>query len=101
MTALATVGLGNKVGTITAGKSADLILIAREALNLAPMGDPIGALVLGGHAGNVDAVIVEGRPVKWNGRMIDADARRAIELLDRSREYLYARAHDRDRAAAR
>ena len=96
-----TVGLGNKVGTITAGKSADLILIAREALNLAPMGDPIGALVLGGHAGNVDAVIVEGRPVKWNGRMIDADARRAIELLDRSREYLYARAHDRDRAAAR
>ena len=54
------------------------------------MGDPIGALVLGGHAGNVEAVIVEGRPVKWNGRMIGCDPRRAIALLERSREYLYA-----------
>jgi hypothetical protein len=64
------------------------------------MGDPIGALVLGGHAGNVEAVIVEGRPVKWNGRMIGCDARRAIELLEQSREYLYAAALAHDRAAS-
>jgi cytosine/adenosine deaminase-related metal-dependent hydrolase len=96
-----TVGLGQKVGTIAPGKSADLILIPRDALNLAPMGDPVGALVLGGHAGNVEAVLVEGRPVKWNGRMIGVDPRRTIALLDRSREYLYARALERERAAAR
>ena len=65
------------------------------------MGDPIAALVLGGHAGNVEAVIVEGRPVKWNGRMLDCDPRRAIALLDQSREYLYAKAAVHDRAAAR
>ena len=68
-----TVGLQDKIGSITPGKSADLILIPRHALNLAPMADPIAALVLGGHAGNVEAVIVEGRPVKWNGRMIGID----------------------------
>ena len=95
-----TVGLADKVGTITPGKSADLILVPRHALNLAPMGDPIGALVLGGHAGNVEAVIVEGAAVKWNGRMIGADVRRALELLERSREYLYAQALAHDRAAA-
>jgi cytosine/adenosine deaminase-related metal-dependent hydrolase len=95
-----TVGLGDKVGTITPGKSADLILVPRHALNLAPMGDPIGALVLGGHAGNVEAVLVEGRPVKWNGRMIGCDARRAIGLLEQSREYLYAAALARDRVAS-
>jgi cytosine/adenosine deaminase-related metal-dependent hydrolase len=33
-----TVGLADKVGTITPGKSADLILVPRHALNLAPMG---------------------------------------------------------------
>ena len=87
-----TVGLENKIGSITPGKSADLILIPRHALNLAPMGDPIAALVLSGHAGNVEAVIVEGRPMKWNGRMLDCDSRRAIALLEQSREYLYAKA---------
>jgi 5-methylthioadenosine/S-adenosylhomocysteine deaminase len=96
-----TVGLADKVGTITPGKSADLILVPRHALNLAPMGDPIGALVLGGHAGNVEAVIVAGAAVKWNGRMIGTDARRALELLERSREYLYAQALAHDRTAAR
>ncbi len=95
-----TVGLENRIGSISPGKSADLILIPRHALNLAPMGDPAAALVLGGHAGNVEAVIVEGRPVKWNGRMLDCDPRRTIALLERSREYLYAKAREYDRAAA-
>jgi 5-methylthioadenosine/S-adenosylhomocysteine deaminase len=95
-----TVGLGDKVGTITPDKSADLILMPRHALNLAPMGDPIGAIVLGGHAGNVEAVLVEGRPVKWNGRMIGCDAHRAIGLLEQSREYLYAAAFAHDRTAS-
>lgn len=96
-----TVGLESKVGSVTPGKSADLILISRTAFNLAPMADPLNSLVLGGHAGNVEAVIVEGRPVKWNGRMIGADPRRAIDLLNQSREYLYAKAAEYDRTASR
>jgi cytosine/adenosine deaminase-related metal-dependent hydrolase len=96
-----TVGLEHKVGSITPGKAADLVLIPRHALNLAPMGDPLASLVLGGHAGNVEAVIVDGRPVKWRGRMLGCDPRRAIALLNQSREYLYARAAEHDRAAAR
>ena len=95
-----TVGLERKIGSITPGKSADLILIPRHALNLAPMGDPLNSLVLGGHAGNVEAVIVEGRPVKWGGRMTGCDPRRAIDLLNQSREYLYAKAAEHDRAAS-
>ncbi len=94
-----TVGLENRIGSITPGKSADLIVMPRHALNLAPMGDPLNSLVLGGHAGNVEAVIVEGRPAKWNGRIIGCDPRRAIDLLNRSREYLYAQAAEYDRAA--
>jgi cytosine/adenosine deaminase-related metal-dependent hydrolase len=95
-----TVGLDDRVGTITPGKSADLILAPRHALNLAPMGDPVAALVLGGHAGNVEAVLVEGRAVKWGGRMLCCDPRHAIALLERSREYLYAKAGEYDRATA-
>ena len=65
------------------------------------MGDPIGALVLGGHAGNVEAVLVEGRPLKWNGRVIGIDTRRAIDLLNLTRDYLYGKAIEQERAAAR
>ena len=96
-----TVGLDGKVGSITPGKSADLILIPRHALNLAPLGDPLNSLVLGGHAGNVEAVIVQGRPVKWDGQLLGCDPRRAIELLNQSREYLYTKAAEHDRAAGR
>jgi cytosine/adenosine deaminase-related metal-dependent hydrolase len=86
------VGLADRIGSITPGKSADLLLLPRSALNLAPLADPINALVLGGHAGNVEGVLVAGRAVKWNGRLTGADAGRAIGLLEQSREYLYARA---------
>lgn len=87
-----TVGLEGRVGSITPGKAADLILVPRAVLNLAPMADPVGAVVLSGHAGNVEAVIVDGRVVKWNGRMVGADTDRVLKLLERSREYLEARA---------
>jgi 5-methylthioadenosine/S-adenosylhomocysteine deaminase len=85
-------GLDGKIGSIAPGKRADLILIRRDALNLAPAIDPIGALVIGGHAGNVEAVLVEGKPVKWGGRLLAADVARARALLERSCEYLYAAA---------
>jgi len=93
-----TVGLDHKTGSISPGKAADLILIPRDALNLAPLGDPVGALVLGGHAGNVEAVMVEGRALKWNGRLIGNNPRRALGLLEASCEYLYAKARDYDRS---
>src|SRR5262249_36594819 len=82
-------GLEGRIGSIAPGKPADLILTRRDALNLAPAIDPVGALVIGGHAGNVEAVLVEGKPVKWGGKLIGADVARARALLERSCEYLH------------
>ena len=82
-------GLEDQIGSIKTGKRADLILVRRDALNLAPAIDPIGALVIGGHAGNVEAVLVEGTPVKWGGKLIAADIGRARTLLSDSCQYLY------------
>jgi len=82
------VGLGARIGSLTPGKSADLILIRADALNLAPIADPVGAVVLGGHAGNIEAVFVEGAPVKWGGKLIATDAGKALRLAEQSREYL-------------
>ncbi len=76
-----TVELDKHIGSVSPGKKADLILINRMALNLAPALDPLAALVVGGHCGNVEAVLVEGRPVKWNGELLNIDADTARRKL--------------------
>lgn len=63
-------GLAARTGTLTPGKQADVILIRQDDLNLAPVSDAVGAVVLAAHPGNVDSVFVAGRAVKRHGRMV-------------------------------
>lgn len=76
-------GLAHKVGTLTPGKQADLLMLRTTDLNLTPVSDAVGAVVLAAHPGNVDSVFVAGRAVKRAGRTvgIDLDAlrQRAID----------------------
>ncbi|GAA2296801.1 amidohydrolase family protein [Streptomyces caniferus] len=82
-------GLGDEVGSLGIGKRADLVLLRADALNLAPVAhDPIGAVVTAAHPGNVDTVLVAGRAVKRDGRLLYdnlggvlAEAHRAVERL--------------------
>ncbi|ELW9527370.1 amidohydrolase family protein [Burkholderia cenocepacia] len=66
-------GLDSKVGSLTPGKQADVIMIRTDDLNLMPVSDAIGAVVLAAHPGNVDSVFVAGRTVKRHGRMVGVD----------------------------
>lgn len=87
-------GLDHVTGSLTPGKSADLVMLPKKALNLAPVHDPVGSIVTGGHAGNCEAVFVAGKPVKWAGDMIGADAGRSLDLLDACCSHLYAQVRD-------
>ncbi|MFC9235784.1 amidohydrolase family protein [Streptomyces decoyicus] len=88
----AALGLGEEVGSLGVGKRADLVLLRADALNLAPVAhDPIGAVVTAAHPGNVDTVLVDGRAVKRDGRLLYenlggvlAEAHRATERLGTS-----------------
>jgi 5-methylthioadenosine/S-adenosylhomocysteine deaminase len=66
-------GLGARIGSLTVGKDADIILVRHSDLNLMPLGDPVGAIVLGAHPGNVDTVLVRGKVLKSGGKMIGFD----------------------------
>ena len=66
-------GLAHKIGSLSPGKQADIIMIRGTDLNLTPVSDAVAAVVLAAHAGNVDSVFVAGRPVKRNGQMLDVD----------------------------
>ncbi|HJR86416.1 MAG TPA: amidohydrolase family protein, partial [Acidimicrobiia bacterium] len=57
------IGLGSVTGSIEAGKQADLIVLRADRPNIAPINDPIGAVVWGMDTSNVDWVFVAGRPL--------------------------------------
>lgn len=66
-------GLENRVGSLTPGKQADIVMIRGDDLNLTPVSDAVGAVVLAAHPGNVDSVFVAGKIVKRHGRMVGID----------------------------
>ncbi|OYD08303.1 amidohydrolase family protein [Paludifilum halophilum] len=84
-------GLNSKVGSITPGKQADLILIRATDLNLAPVNDPIGAVVLSAHAGNVDSVFVAGKAIKRHGKLLDIDFDQIRKRAANTRDYVFSK----------
>ena len=81
-------GLGHKIGTLSPGKQADIIMIRATDLNIMPVSDPVGAVVLGAHPGNVDSVFVAGGPVKRGGKMIRNDLDRIRADAVASQDYV-------------
>lgn len=84
-------GLEKRTGSISPGKDADMIFIRRSDLNLSPVSDAVGAIVLGVHPGNVDTVMVAGRIVKKGGKMIGYDLNVLRERAAKSRDALFER----------
>lgn len=74
-----TLQLHDRVGSITVGKQADLIVVDAEAINTMPLHDAIGTLVLGVDRSNISSVWVAGQVRKWGGVLVgvDIDALRA------------------------
>jgi cytosine/adenosine deaminase-related metal-dependent hydrolase len=75
-------GLEGRVGSLTPGKQADVIVIGGRRLNLVPMADPVGCLVAQANAANVQHVLVAGRFLKRDGALVGADLDRAIALAE-------------------
>lgn len=66
-------GLGERTGSLSPGKAADIVLLRSDPLNLEPLNHPVGQVVMTAHPGNVDTVYVQGRRVKSAGRLLGQD----------------------------
>lgn len=80
-------GLDSKVGTLEVGKQADLIMVRGDDINMMPVNAPIGAVVMHAHPGNVDTVMVAGRILKRDGRLLE-DRAQLKRRLEESHEHL-------------
>jgi cytosine/adenosine deaminase-related metal-dependent hydrolase len=63
------IGLGHRIGSLSPGKQADIILIRAGDLNMFPVHDPVASVVMQAGVANVDTVLIAGSIVKRNGKL--------------------------------
>ena len=80
--------LEDRVGSLTPGKQADVVLLNFNAINTAPMVDPLGTIVVFSDTSNVDSVFVAGNAVKRHGQLVGADLEKTFRQLDESRNHI-------------
>lgn len=85
-------GLADRIGSLTPGKDADIAMLRADNLEMAPLNNAVGAVVLAGHPGLVDSVWVAGKAVKRHGKLVNVDVARLIGDLERSRDHVLAQA---------
>ena len=80
-------GIGDRTGSITPGKKADVVIIDTKAVNVSPVIDPVGAVVCAADISNVKTVLIDGVVRKQDFRLLaELDGpRRAVEA---SRDFL-------------
>ena len=84
--------LDGKVGSLTPGKEADIIILDATAINVAPLNQVPGAVVSLMDRTNVETVIVAGKIRKWKGQLLDVDVDKLRRDLENSRDYVFSKA---------
>ncbi len=86
-------GVGDRTGSITPGKKADIVIIDTKAVNVSPVIDPVGAVVCAADVSNVKTVLVDGRIVKDDFKLA-ADLTAPRQAVEASRDYLVGKFGD-------
>lgn len=76
-------GLESVTGSISPGKQADIVVLRADRPNIAPINDPIGAVVWGMDTSNIDWVLVGGEIVVREGDLT-SDVGRVRDLATRA-----------------
>ncbi len=71
-------GLEELTGSLEAGKAADLIVVDTASPHLTPMYNPVSHLVYAVRGSDVDTVVINGRVVMENGRLLSLDEHRVM-----------------------
>jgi 5-methylthioadenosine/S-adenosylhomocysteine deaminase len=82
-------GLDSVVGSVTAGKKADLVLIKNDASPVMfPVLNPYGHVAFQAQRGDVHTVVINGRVVKHEHRLTGTELAKARQAVDQTVSYL-------------
>ena len=83
-------GMESRIGTLTPGKDADLVLLRADTPNTLPLNNAYGAIVTGMDTSNVDSVFIAGKAMKRNGKLVGVNLANVRKRAAASRDYLVA-----------
>ncbi len=82
-------GLDSLTGSLEAGKKADVVLIKNDASPVMfPLLNPYGHVVFQAQRGDVHTVVVDGRVVKYDHRLVGPDLAKARQVVGQTVDYL-------------
>jgi 5-methylthioadenosine/S-adenosylhomocysteine deaminase len=84
--------LDGRIGTLSPGKDADLLLLRADGFGLWPVNNAPGTVVNLMNPGHVDAVFIAGKPRKWRGSLVGVDRARVMRIAEQSRDAVMRRA---------
>ena len=87
-------GLADRIGSLTPGKQADVVLLRADTLNMRPLHDAVAAVIMQGAPANVDTVLVDGEFRKRHGKLLYASLARRLDELDASGQRIAAGLND-------
>jgi cytosine/adenosine deaminase-related metal-dependent hydrolase len=84
--------LDGKVGTLSPGKEADIVILRTDRFDVWPLNNAPGVVVNLMNSGHIEAVFVAGKVRKWRGGLVGVDGQRVRERMQQSHDELVRRA---------
>jgi cytosine/adenosine deaminase-related metal-dependent hydrolase len=81
-----------KVGTLTPGKEADIVMLRADRLDVWPLNNAPMAVVNLMNPSHVDTVFIAGKVKKWRGDLVGVDVARVLRLIEEARDGVLRRA---------
>ncbi len=66
-------------------------MLRANTINVLPLNNVYGAIVLAMDTSNVDSVFIAGKARKLAGQLVDVDLQRIARMAEQSRDYIVAR----------
>jgi 5-methylthioadenosine/S-adenosylhomocysteine deaminase len=89
----ALLNMSDRIGSLTVGKKADVIILNPAAGNFAPSFDVVNQIVLNAQPQNVEWVFIGGRPLKRRGKLVGVDPDTIVSnaqvAADHIRQFLF------------
>ena len=76
------IGMDDRIGALTPGKQADIILTRGDDINTCPVHDPVQTLVFMATPFNVDTVLIAGEVKKRHGKLVYPEAALRAKLQE-------------------
>lgn len=86
-----TLGLQDKIGSLEVGKKADIVMVDMKKPHLAPLHNVISHLVYSAVGGDVDTVVVDGKVLMRERRVLTLDEVKVLEETQKAADDLLAR----------